>query len=429
MFSLCRWQRNRYGRGDGLRGSAAFVQAAAFGDTIILDDGVYTGPGNRDLVFYSNAVLRSANGYEGCIIDCQGSPTEPHRGFSLTDESHGTIVGLTIKNGWAAQGGVGELTMNHSNVLDNTSDGSMVETDECQISMYGCLMQGNASTYGAGALHLRYTTGSVHNSRFVSNVTGGGDGGAMSVTASGSDSFVGTLDIESCTFLSNQCTGNGSAIYAGATGFYYGDMEYGSQNLTVNITGGVGVRGISGNLVGGSTAIDCSDIHGNQSDDWVEDWLQTALMQPGNFSDAPLYCDADAGDLTLQSTSPCLAINNACNLQIGALEQGCEGATSVDDMPVAVQRTGITSAHPNPFNPQTTICFDLAARGPVTVLVYDLKGRLVRTLARQEMMEAGSRRLVWDGRDDHRGTAAAGVYLVRLRAVGAVSQTKVMMLK
>ena len=54
--------------------------------------------------------------------------------------------------------------------------------------------------------------------------------------------------------------------------------------------------------------------------------------------------------------------------------------------------------HPNPFNPQTTIRFELAEAGPVTLAVFDAAGRLVRTL----IADNGS--AAWDGRDgDGRG--------------------------
>ncbi len=54
--------------------------------------------------------------------------------------------------------------------------------------------------------------------------------------------------------------------------------------------------------------------------------------------------------------------------------------------------------HPNPFNPRTTIRFDLPAAGQVRLVVYDLAGRLVRVLVEGEV-SAGSHEAVWDGRD------------------------------
>jgi len=52
------------------------------GDEFVVADGVYTGNGNRDIDFFGKAItVRSENGPENCVIDCQGTPTNPHRGF------------------------------------------------------------------------------------------------------------------------------------------------------------------------------------------------------------------------------------------------------------------------------------------------------------------------------------------------------------
>ena len=54
------------------------------GDTIMVSDGTYTGDGNRDIDFLGKAItLRSENGPENCIINCQGSSSNPHRGFTF----------------------------------------------------------------------------------------------------------------------------------------------------------------------------------------------------------------------------------------------------------------------------------------------------------------------------------------------------------
>jgi len=76
------------------------------GDTIELADGTFRGAGNRDIDFLGKAVLlRSQSGdAESCVLDCQGSPAEPHRAFDI-DRGEGpttVIQGLTIEHGYAA---------------------------------------------------------------------------------------------------------------------------------------------------------------------------------------------------------------------------------------------------------------------------------------------------------------------------------------
>ena len=89
-------------------------------------------------------------------------------------------------------------------------------------------------------------------------------------------------------------------------------------------------------------------------------------------------------------------------------------------------RTALHPNTPNPFNPTTTIAFDLASRTRVTLRVYDVAGRVVRTLV-DGVRDAGAHRAVWDGRDDRGARVASGIYLLRLQA-GAVSQTRKMVL-
>ena len=75
---------------------------------------------------------------------------------------------------------------------------------------------------------------------------------------------------------------------------------------------------------------------------------------------------------------------------------------------------GAVLAVPNPFNPATRLCFDVAVAGPVRVDVFDLAGRRVRTLRAE--LPAGPAALPWDGLDDDGRTLASGVYLVRAEA-------------
>jgi hypothetical protein len=78
------------------------------------------------------------------------------------------------------------------------------------------------------------------------------------------------------------------------------------------------------------------------------------------------------------------------------------------------------SAHPNPFNPRTTLRYDLPENSRVRLTLYDLMGREVRTLV-QGKETAGFKQAVWDGTDDAGRSAAAGVYLYTFQAEGIKS--------
>lgn len=73
---------------------------------------------------------------------------------------------------------------------------------------------------------------------------------------------------------------------------------------------------------------------------------------------------------------------------------------------------------PNPFNPSTTIRFELPSAGRARLGVYDLAGRLVKVLV-DERRDAGDHEVSWDGRDQSGRAAPSGTYLARLIADGA----------
>jgi len=78
------------------------------GGTVWIADGIYKGHGNCDIDFLGRAIIvRSEKGYENCIIDCQASEHNPHRGFNFqnAEEPNSIIVGLTITNAYANDGG------------------------------------------------------------------------------------------------------------------------------------------------------------------------------------------------------------------------------------------------------------------------------------------------------------------------------------
>ncbi len=76
--------------------------------------------------------------------------------------------------------------------------------------------------------------------------------------------------------------------------------------------------------------------------------------------------------------------------------------------------TRLMPAWPNPFNPATSIPFELSAGGHVEIMIYDISGRLIRTLCGRDL-EAGAHSTTWDGRDGAGRQVSSGVYFCRLK--------------
>jgi hypothetical protein len=100
------------------------------------------------------------------------------------------------------------------------------------------------------------------------------------------------------------------------------------------------------------------------------------------------------------------------------------GATAVD-LPSLVADL---AAFPNPFNPQTTLRLVNPRAGRVSVAVYDLQGRLVRTLVAGDL-PAGAHQVAWDGADAQGRRSSSGVYVARMVAGGASAGVKLVLVQ
>jgi hypothetical protein len=84
------------------------------------------------------------------------------------------------------------------------------------------------------------------------------------------------------------------------------------------------------------------------------------------------------------------------------------------------------SNHPNPFNPSTTIRYNLPQDGKVAIRIFDILGRQVAELV-NEYKQAGSYSVLWSGKDGFGSEVSSGVYFYNIR-YNAQSMTKKMML-
>ncbi|MEW6104451.1 MAG: choice-of-anchor Q domain-containing protein, partial [bacterium] len=134
----------------------AGINAANDGDTVWVADGIYTGSGNKDLSWSGKHItVRSENGPENCIIDCENSG----RGFYLADGQTNSdlILGLTIKNGYV----VGE---------EPVGCGGGIFCYGSSPSVTNCIISGNqASVDGGGIACYNYSSPDITNCIIIGN--------------------------------------------------------------------------------------------------------------------------------------------------------------------------------------------------------------------------------------------------------------------
>jgi hypothetical protein len=141
----------------------AAVDAAVNGDVIELGSGVFTGDGNRDVDYLGKAItIRSQGGPGACVIDCQGSAGEPHRGFYffLLEGPDSVLGGVTITHG-RSWGGAAVYcygihcspTITRCVFVDNHSsgEGGALFADLAFPQVTDCVFTNNSALYGGGA--------------------------------------------------------------------------------------------------------------------------------------------------------------------------------------------------------------------------------------------------------------------------------------
>jgi hypothetical protein len=92
-------------------------------------------------------------------------------------------------------------------------------------------------------------------------------------------------------------------------------------------------------------------------------------------------------------------------------------------------RNALSHAYPNPFNPATEVAYSVREGGPVTIEVFNVAGRVVRTLLRAELEAGAEGSVIWDGLDDRGERCASGVYFCRMVTPDFAETRKLVMLK
>ena len=173
----------------------------------------------------------------------------------------------------------------------------------------------------------------------------------------------------------------------------------------------------------------------------------SATVRPGTLlgeQSAPVFMqNLDGFDVSLavlgsnlgiEGSGELLRVTFDADVEIGALAVKARGLDNhaldaqvgtSSSLPAAF---AVRPNYPNPFNPSTKISFDLPRAAVVQVAVYDLDGRLVRTLLSEERA-AGTHEVVWDGADAQGQRAASGTYLYRVKADGYETNRKMLLVK
>jgi hypothetical protein len=133
-------------------------------------------------------------------------------------------------------------------------------------------------------------------------------------------------------------------------------------------------------------------------------------------------------DLEFAPGNDILYVSDARRAKVYGIQVNPPTAVNPND-PIATRPLLELMSFPNPFNPVTTLRFELATAQTVDLVIHDASGRRVRTLWTREAMKPGLHERRWDGRDNQGRSVGSGVYYALLRSTDSVQSRKLLLLK
>lgn len=206
----------------------AAVEASSSGDEVVVEDGVYTGPDNRNIeIFEKSLTIRGKNGAGAAIIDCQ-SESRAFRVVLQPDQAF-EFSGLTVRFGRATVGGAVLTEGGAPRFLDcrfeqnrATRDRNTLATGGAILSLGGapliadCVFDANAGLIGGGVAissavaRIERTTFSGHDWLGLTGSSFASTGGALAVV---SDFDLGSAEIVDCMFVGNRADTGGAVLF------------------------------------------------------------------------------------------------------------------------------------------------------------------------------------------------------------------------
>ncbi|UCF42458.1 MAG: hypothetical protein JSV99_07590, partial [Planctomycetota bacterium] len=315
----------------------AAIDAAVDGDVVIVADGNYTGPRNKNLDFAGRAItVRSENGPEVTIIDCENDG----RGFDFhsAEDSNSVLEGFTITRGSAHDGGAVHCNESSPVIKDciftsnsASHNGGGVALLSSSAVVTNCLFRNNRGRIHAGAMSCSESEALVQDCVFLENFTYSysADGGAMLIAGKPSPTVMNCLfaanqtdrdgggggirnyksspTIINCTFANNDSEGGGAICNA--------------PDCSVTMVNCI-LWGNTAGYYGGHEMLNDDDSHANVSScDIMGGWngsrvrnndTSSVIDAGGNINADPLFVTGPFGDYYLSQVASGQVSDSSC---------------------------------------------------------------------------------------------------------------------
>jgi len=307
----------------------AAINASGTGDVVEVQPGTYNGSGNRDIDFLGKAItVRSTNPADpnvvaNTIIDCQGTSSQPHRGFRFHsgETSSSILSGLTIINGYGPDEDIG---------YGPQSYGGAIFCYDCAPTIKYCQIEANQAKYG-GAIYCYDSSARIKNCIISSNSainTGGGitcNAGAsiimQCIIKSNSGSYGGGLEIidETATVKGCIITSNSANYRGGGVRVIGGNITLLNCTIADNSAGQYGgglycqdTTAVASNCVlWTNTAPPGENVYPSDIDITYSN-VGGGYSGEGNIDADPCFFNPSAQNYHLSDNSPCINAGDPC---------------------------------------------------------------------------------------------------------------------
>lgn len=442
------------------------IKSASKGDTIRVAPGVYSPTTNGEvfpIVMVDSISVVSDSGATATILDAQQT------NLVVRGSSYSTLRGFTITGGlnWGSW---------VPGTVEQISNGGGVYCRELRsfILSDNIILRNIVLEGGGGGVSCFNTEATIQNCKIRMNTAGGNradgggiawdnphcerastiinniitdnsalSGGGINIFTLGPVTIRGNLIARNAVSAAGHDTGGGISMQAA-----FWPMLIENNTIVYNYNT-VFPDNISGVSAHGSYKTDTfrnNIVWGHHDGVEIEELTEFPVSYScveggfdgiGNTFAKPMFADTLAGDYHLTIASPCIDAGDPNSPQDPDGTRADIGCFYYDQSPsVGIVEAGsefpesfnLSPNFPNPFNPVTTIKYQVPKPSEVTLKVYNVLGQVIRNLVDGRQM-AGYYSIRWDGKDDRGNAVANGVYLYRLRTKEFVETRKLTVLR